>query len=68
MKNGEVFKYSGYASKKSDLKDCYIMNWLSKLKFSNLNKMDLSGNDFESIEGLGNLELNLLTELYLNSK
>ena len=67
LKNCEVFKYSGYASKKSDLKDSYIMKWLSKLKFSNLNKMDLSGNDFESIEGLGSLELNLLMELYLNS-
>lgn len=67
LKNCEVFKYSGYASKKSDLKDSYIMKWLGKLKFSNLNKMDLSGNDFESIEGLGSLELNLLTELYLNS-
>lgn len=67
LKNCEVFKYSGYASKKSDLKDSYIMKWLGKLKFSNLNKMDLSGNDFESIEGLGSLELNLLIELYLNS-
>ena len=67
LKNCEIFKYSGYASKKSDLKDSYIMKWLSTLKFSNLNKLDLSGNDFESIEGLGNLELNLLTELYLNS-
>jgi len=67
LKNCEVFTYSGYASKKSDLKDSYIMKWLGKLKFSNLNKMDLSGNDFESIEGLGSLELNLLTELYLNS-
>lgn len=67
LKNCEVFKYSGYASKKSDLKDSYIMKWLGKLKFSNLNKMDLSGNGFESIEGLGSLELNLLTELYLNS-
>lgn len=67
LKNCEVFKYSGYASKKSDLKDSYIMKWLGKLKFSNLNKMDLSENDFESIEGLGSLELNLLIELYLNS-
>ena len=67
LKNCEVFKYSGYASKKSDLKDSYIMKWLGKLKLSNLNKMDLSGNGFESIEGLGSLELNLLTELYLNS-
>ena len=67
LKNCKVFKYSGYASKKSDLKDSYIMKWISKLKFPNLNKMDLSGNDFESIEGLGSLELNLLTELYLNS-
>lgn len=67
LKNCEVFKYSGYASKKSDLKDSYIMKWLGKLKFSNLNKMDLSGNGFESIEGLGSLELNLLIELYLNS-
>ena len=67
LKNCEVFTYSGYASKKSDLKDSYIMKWLGKLKFSNLNKMDLSGNGFESIEGLGSLELNLLIELYLNS-
>ena len=67
LKNCEIFKYTGNASKKPDLKDSYIMNWLSKLKFSNLTKMDLSGNDFESLEGLGNLELNLLTELYLNS-
>ena len=67
LKEIEVFKYSGHASKKQVLKDDFIMKWLSKLTFNNLLKIDLSGNDFENIEGLSKLEMNLLTDLYLNN-
>ena len=67
LKEVEIFKYSNYASKKSILKDEYIMKWLSKLKFNNLTHIDLSGNDFDSIEGLGIMELYMLTDLNLNS-
>ena len=66
FKELEIFKYSNYASKKSDLKDAYIMKWISKLKFPNLRKIDLNGNNFESIEGLGNMELYMLTDLNLS--
>ena len=66
FKETEIFRYTGNDSKKSKLKDTYIMEWLGKLKFSNLMKLDLSENDFESLEGLGNLELGLLTELNLS--
>ena len=67
LKDIEIFKYSGFASKKSGLKDDFIMKWLSKLSFSNLSKIYLNGNDFENIEGLSKLELYTLTDLYLNS-
>lgn len=66
FKETEIFRYTGNDSKKSKLKDNYIMEWLGKLKFSNLMKLDLTENDFESLEGLGNLELGLLTELNLS--
>ena len=67
LKNIEIFKYSGFASKKSVLKDDFIMKWLSKLSFSKLSKIYLNGNDFETIEGLSKLELYTLTDFYLNS-
>ena len=67
LKEIEIFKYSGFSSKKTVLKDEYIMKWLSKLSFSNLKRIDLNGNDFENIEGLGKMELYMLTELNLNS-
>lgn len=67
LKYVKIFKYSDFASKKSDLQDEYIMKWLSKLSFSNLSKIYLDGNNFENIEGLSKLELYTLTDLYLNS-
>ena len=67
LKDIEIFKYSGFASKKSVLKDDIIMKWLAKLSFSNLCKIYLNGNDFENIEGLSKIELYTLTDLYLNS-
>ena len=66
LKDVEIFKYSGFASKESDLKDDYIMKWLSKLSFFNISKLYLNGNDFETIEGLSKIELYSLTDLYLN--
>ena len=66
LKEVELFNFSGYASKKTILNDDLIMKWLNKLKFPNLTKIDLSGNDLENISGLSKLELLLLTDLNLS--
>ena len=67
LKDVEIFKFSEYKSKKSELDDKIIIQWIKNLNFQNLKKLYLNGNNITNIEGLRELVLEKLTHFYLNS-
>ena len=66
LQNIEIFKFSGFNSKKSFLNDEIIFQFLKKLDFKNLKKLFLDNNDIINIKGLSQLTLENLTHLFLN--
>ena len=67
LKNIEIFKFSGFNSKKTNLEDKKIFQWLKNLKFQKLRKLYLNENDIINIEGFKDLKFENLTHLYLDS-
>ena len=67
LKDIEIFKFAGFKSKKDDLGDKKIIKWIKNLKFPNLQKLYLSENDIENLEGFNEITLDNLTHLYLNT-
>ena len=67
LQNIEIFKFSGFNSKKSYLTDEIIFQFLKKLNLKNLKKLFLDNNDIANIKGLSQLILENLTHLFLNN-
>ena len=68
LKEVEIFKFSGFARKYNfDNLKINVIQWIKKLKFSNLKKLYIDGNNIKNIEGLNELKLENLTHLYLHN-
>ena len=67
LQNFEIFKFSGFNSKKTYLDDKKIMQFIKNLKLKNLKKLYLDKNDIINIKGLNDFIFDDLTHLYLNS-
>ena len=68
LKGVEIFKFSGFARKYNfDNLKINVIQWIKKLKFSNLKKLHIDGNNIKNIEGLNELKLENLTHLYLHN-
>ena len=68
LKEVEIFKFSGFARKYNfDNLKINVIQWIKKLKFSNLKKLHIDGNNIKNIEGLNELKLENLTHLYLHN-
>ena len=63
----EIFKFSGFNTKKTYLDDKKIMQFIKDLKLKNLKKLYLDKNDIVNIKGLSEFNIANLTHLYLNS-
>ena len=67
LENIQIFKFVSADSNKTNLDDEYIINWLMKINFKKLIKLDISGNNIQKIDGISKCHLDNLKELSLNS-